>query len=182
MSVGDKFDVALVYASRIHRDQTRKGGDIPYVSHLLAVASLALEHGADEDTAVAALLHDSQEDQGVADEEIASRFGDRVLGIVQETGEADKSLPWRQRKEAYIEHLQGASDEAVLVSLCDKVHNAETMARDHADEGDAFWDRFNAGRDEQAWNYEALLSVFKEREAEPRLVAMLEDSVQRLFP
>ena len=64
MPLTDRFDDALVYASRLHREQTRKGSDIPYVAHLLAVCSLVIEHGGSEDQAIAALLHDAAEDQG----------------------------------------------------------------------------------------------------------------------
>ena len=79
---------ALVFAAKLHRHQRRKGTDIPYVSHLLGVASIALEIGADEDQAIAALLHDAVEDQGGAPclAEIRNRFGDRVAGVVGHAG------------------------------------------------------------------------------------------------
>lgn len=86
----ERFDAALVYASRIHRTQLRKGADIPYLSHLLAVAAIALENGADEDQAIAALLHDAVEDQGglVQLEKIRARFGDGVAQIVADCTDA----------------------------------------------------------------------------------------------
>ena len=55
-----------MFAAQLHREQRRKGSNVPYVSHLLAVAALVIEHGGDEDEAIAALLHDAIEAQGGA--------------------------------------------------------------------------------------------------------------------
>jgi (p)ppGpp synthase/HD superfamily hydrolase len=60
----DRFDRALLYATHVHGGQVRKGTSTPYVAHLLAVSATVLEYGGDEDPAIAALLHDSVEDQG----------------------------------------------------------------------------------------------------------------------
>ena len=80
-----RFDDALMFAADLHRHQTRKGTAIPYVSHLLAVASIVLEHGGREDEAIAALLHDGPEDQGgqATLDVIRDRFGESVAGIYQ---------------------------------------------------------------------------------------------------
>jgi GTP pyrophosphokinase len=97
--------------------QTRKGGGVSLYSHLLGVASIALEYGANEDEAIAALLHDAVEDQGGAAtrEEIRRRFGDTVTQIVDGCTDADTTPkpPWRQRKEAYIAHIPQASASVV---------------------------------------------------------------------
>jgi (p)ppGpp synthase/HD superfamily hydrolase len=107
--ITDRFDQALVYASRLHRDQWRKGTQIPYVSHLLSVAALVIEHGGDEDQAIAALLHDAVEDQGGAPilDEIREQFGDRVAKIVNECTDAweEPKPPWRARKESSLAKL-----------------------------------------------------------------------------
>src|SRR3954449_6057545 len=104
-----RFQDAFELAFRLHRDQVRKGSGTPYVAHLNGVASIALEHGADEDQAIAALLHDAIEDQGGAAtrEEIRRLFGDRVTSIVDACtdSEVEPKPPWRPRKEAYIAHL-----------------------------------------------------------------------------
>src|SRR5205085_11747027 len=124
MSLTQRFEEALAFAARLHKSQLRKGTGVPYVSHLLAVAGIALEHGADEDEAIAALLHDAIEDQGGAAtrEEIRRRFGDRVVGIVDGCSDTDVSPkpPWRERKEAYIAHVRDASPSVRLVSAADK--------------------------------------------------------------
>ena len=117
----------------IHADQVRKGSEAPYISHLLGVASLVLEHGGDEDQAIAGLLHDAIEDQGVEQEPvIAARYGERVAAIVRGCTDADTlpKPPWRERKEAYIGHLEHAGADIWLVSCADKLYNARAICTD----------------------------------------------------
>jgi (p)ppGpp synthase/HD superfamily hydrolase len=160
-----RFDEALSWASALHRTQERKGTGIPYVSHLLAVASLALEAGATEDEAIAALLHDAVEDQGGAATlaEIQRRFGGRVADIVAGCTDTDvhPKPPWRPRKEAYLAHLVGASPSVRLVSLCDKLHNARSILVDLRVHGHGLWDRFSGGRDGTLWYYRALVESYR---------------------
>jgi (p)ppGpp synthase/HD superfamily hydrolase len=162
--MGDRFDAALGYASRLHRDQRRKGSGVPYVSHLLGVAALAIEAGADEDQAIAALLHDAVEDQGGAEQlaEIRRRFGDAVAAIVADCTDSDAELkpPWRARKEAYLRSLDAKPARSLLVSLADKTHNAGAIVADLAVHGDAVWSRFTGGRDGSLWYYRALAERF----------------------
>ncbi len=160
----DRFDAALAYASRIHRDQRRNGTAIPYVSHLLAVASLTLEHGGDEDQAIAALLHDAAEDQGGAARlaDIEARFGPGVARIVADCTDSwiEPRPPWRERKEAYLASLPRKAPASLLVSLADKTHNARAIVADLRCHGEAVWDRFNTGRDGTIWYYARLAEVF----------------------
>jgi (p)ppGpp synthase/HD superfamily hydrolase len=163
-----RFRDALVFAAELHSDQQRKGGTVPYLAHLLAVASLALEHGADEDEAIAALLHDAVEDQGGLPtlERIRERFGDRVADVVLgctdsvETNPRQKP-PWRQRKEAYLAHLATASASVRLVSAADKVHNERSLLADYRQSGEAIWSRFKGGRDGSLWYYRALVRAYQ---------------------
>lgn len=158
--LGPRFERALAYAARLHRHQRRKGSDVPYVSHLLATAALALEHGGDEDEAIAALLHDAIEDQGgeATRRAIRRRFGARVAAIVDECSDADTvpKPPWRERKENYIAHLAAASPSARLVCACDKLHNARTILADLERHGEALWERFRGGREGTLWYYRAI--------------------------
>lgn len=162
----DRFDEALAYASRLHRDQRRKGTSIPYISHLLSVAALVLEHGGNEDQAIAALLHDAVEDQGGPEtlEAIRRRFGDTVAMIVADCTDAweERKPEWRPRKEAYIAKLPGKDPSSLLVSLADKTHNARAILNDYRQLGDALWDRFNGGKDGTLWYYQTLATVFRE--------------------
>jgi GTP pyrophosphokinase len=165
MVLSARFEEALVFATRLHREQTRKGTTIPYISHLLAVTSIVLEHGGNEDEAIAALLHDAIEDQGGAStrEEIRRRFGETVVAIVDGCTDAEviPKPPWRERKEAYVAHIAHASASVRLVSLADKLHNARTILADYRVLGDALWDRFNGGKKGTLWYYRALVDAFR---------------------
>ena len=184
MSLSTRFEEALIYAVRLHAHQTRKGTGTPYVAHLLAVASIVLEHGASEDEAIAALLHDAAEDQGgrATLDEIRDRFGERVAEIV--AGCTDSwTTPrpaWRRRKEATIAHLRTASASVRLVSAADKLHNARTILADYRTLGEAVWSRFNGGREGTLWYYRSLVDVMQDTGPAPiieelaRVVAELE--------
>jgi GTP pyrophosphokinase len=188
MALSPRFEEALAFAARLHADQVRKGSGVPYVAHLLGVASLALEHGADEDEAIAALLHDAIEDQGGprAREEIRRRFGDAVTAIVDGCTDAEVTPkpPWRARKEAYIARIAGESPSVRLVSAADKVHNARTIVADHRVVGDALWARFKGGREGTLWYYRALVDAFRLAGTSPlvdeldRVVSEMERLVQ----
>jgi (p)ppGpp synthase/HD superfamily hydrolase len=158
---------ALALAERLHRDQMRKASSIPYVSHLLAVAALTLEHGGDEDQAMAALLHDAAEDQGgVATlEMIRDDFGDRVAAIVaacSDTFETPKP-EWRTRKESFVSGLESISLDALLVVAADKLHNATTMLEGYRAIGIELWSRFTGSRDQQLWYLESVAEICAQR-------------------
>ena len=156
----DRFDDALAYASRIHRKQLRKGTTIPYVSHLLAVASLTLEHGGTGDQAIAALLHDAAEDQGGQErlDDISVRYGAGVAKIVADCTDSwvEPKPEWRERKEAYLNSLASKSQTSLLVSVADKTHNASAIVADLRVHGPALWNRFTGGRGGSLWYYRAL--------------------------
>lgn len=162
-----RFADAVTFALAAHGGQTRKGGQIPYVSHLLAVASLVLEAGGDEEMAIAGLLHDTIEDTGATAAQIEAWFGPRVAGIVEGCTDTDEKPkpPWRPRKERYLAHLRApeTSADVLVVSRADKLHNARSMLLDVRSVGAPFWSRFNAGVDEQLWYLGALVDVFSER-------------------
>jgi (p)ppGpp synthase/HD superfamily hydrolase len=170
----DKFDRALVYARHVHREQTRKGTAIPYVAHLLAVAATVLEYGGDEDLAIAALLHDSVEDQGgmARLEDVRNKFGNRVAHVVEEcsdsladTSKGERKADSQMRKTAYLSHLDSADDDVLRVSLADKVHNARSILRDlrKPDVGESVWSRFSQPRDKTLWYYRSLAEKFRQR-------------------
>jgi GTP pyrophosphokinase len=175
----DRFAYALDYATRAHEEQMRKGSDIPYVSHLLAVAALVLEDGGDEDETIAALLHDVVEDQGGAKRlaEVEREFGPRVAAIVESCSDT-LVTPWRERKAAYVAHLEDADPSAVRVSLADKVHNVRTIVLDYRRLGESLWGRFDPGAD-PVWYYRSLADVFARRSSSP-LTAELAREVSEL--
>jgi (p)ppGpp synthase/HD superfamily hydrolase len=181
VNLSSRFEQALVYACVAHADQKRKGTAIPYIAHLLSVAALALEYGANEDETIAALLHDAVEDAGGRPrlDDIRSTFGDDVADIVDGCTDADviPKPPWRERKEKYIAHLAQASPSILLVSCCDKLHNARSIVTDLRELGEALWERFNGGKDGTLWYYRALADDFRKHNAPRRLVDELDRSV-----
>ncbi len=174
----ERFHDALVFTAELHSHQTRKGADeIPYISHLLGVASLVLEAGGDEDMAIAALLHDAVEDQGGYEtlDRIRERFGERVAHIVEGctddfTGHNQTS--WCDRKTRYIHHLREESDEETrIVSLADKVHNSRAILLDYIEMGDRVFMRFRARKDGTVWYYRALVDAFRYAETQRPIVS-----------
>jgi (p)ppGpp synthase/HD superfamily hydrolase len=165
MPYTEKFENALEYAARLHRDQRRKGTDIPYITHLLAVASLVGENGGTEDEVIAALLHDGPEDQGGLPtlEDIRAHFGDEVAEIVDGCTDTyeDPKPPWRERKERYLAHLAGAPDSVRLVSSADKLHNARAVLSDYRTVGEDLWSRFNGGKEGTLWYYRAVVDTLQ---------------------
>ena len=159
---------AMAYAALIHGTQKRKGTSIPYVSHLMSVSALVMEFGGDEDQAIAGMLHDSLEDCGAEHEKIIrTNYGDRGADIVRACtdGVSDASgrkPDWRQRKERYVEHLRRASEAGLLVSACDKLHNARAIVADLRAGQDVFA-RFTAGKEGTLWYYRELVAAFSDR-------------------
>jgi (p)ppGpp synthase/HD superfamily hydrolase len=171
LAYGVKFEDALLYAARLHRDQVRKGTGVPYVTHLLAVASIVGENGGTEDETVAALLHDAPEDRGGKEclQEIRARFGDEVAKIVDGCTDTyeDPKPQWRPRKEAYIAHVAEASPSVRLVSAADKLHNARSILADLRAVGDELWERFTGGKKGTLWYYRTLVEAYNGADSNP---------------
>ncbi len=185
MLLSQEFEAAIFYAAEAHRKQVRKGSGVPYVSHLLQVAGLALEHGADEQVAIGALLHDVVEDTPASPEEIEQRFGKRVRDIVEGCSDTlDKETEdrsWRERKETYLAHLcESASADVLLVSCCDKLHNSRSILSDLKEQGDAIWGIFKGGREGTLWYYRALVEAYRKVDAPLRLVRELDEVVSEI--
>jgi (p)ppGpp synthase/HD superfamily hydrolase len=184
----EHFDRAVQYANRIHANQTRKGTDVPYMTHLLGVASLVLENGAQsEEEVMGALLHDAAEDQGGRPrlENIREQFGGQVAHIVDACTDSYESPkpPWRERKEAYVTHVRellerGGEAPALRVSLADKLHNTRAILADVRESGDTVFERFNGKKDGTIWYYAALVDAF--RGFPNRMVGELEREVTEL--
>jgi len=174
-----RFVDAVGFALEVHGKEKRKHTEIPYLSHLLAVASLVLDHGGNEDEAIAALLHDSIEDGGEAHRTtLRERFGERVARLVEACTDgtregkalandpASKAQDWMRRKLGYLRHLEQAEDPgALLVSACDKLHNTLTIVRDVDSLGvERVYARFEkVSRETTLANYESLTRLFERR-------------------
>ena len=165
--LGPRLQKAFRYAAEKHAGQTRKQTAVPYLSHLMAVTSLVLEGGGDEDIAIAALLHDVVEDCGGMPRlrEVHKMFGTRVAKIVEGCTDSfsDPKLPWIVRKKEYLERLKHEDAETRLVSASDKLHNVRTVIADYRQDGESIWKRFSGGRDGTLWYYRALCDQFLRR-------------------
>ena len=188
-----RFTDAVDYARIAHAPQVRKGSGIPYIYHLLGVASLVLEYRGNEDQAIAGLLHDVLEDCGDGHRAmIRAQFGDAVANIVESctdgtveskahaerTGSARDH--WRERKLAYLDHLRKVPESTLLVSGCDKLHNARAILGDlsNKDVGDSVFERFTAKREDTLAYYESLAEIFTARDAP--MASAFDDTVAQI--
>ena len=184
---------AFKIASHEHRDCVRKGTSIPYISHLLAVSALVIEHGGNEVQTAAALLHDVIEDTENDEFMLRALIDEPVADIVVACSDTQKKPKpaWRLRKEKYLKHLREMIAEpkvnpAILVALADKVHNAETTADTVLHKGKTakeIYDdpNFNAKVDEQKWWYTSLVTEFRKSKVAPGLVDRLDRAVKAIF-
>jgi len=184
MKLSRQFENALVYATRAHGDQTRKKTGIPYIAHILGVSAIAMEYGANETEAIAALLHDAVEDCGGKRRlrDIEKKFGKTVTKIVDgctDTYETPKP-PWRQRKEAYLAHLKNSNSATRLVSASDKLHNTRAILAELRRHGLEVFGRFSGKKDGTLWYYRALVTAFREHGDHTDLVDELDRVVTQI--
>lgn len=167
--LGERFEQAFSYALNHHRGDRRKGTQVPYAAHLLAVAAIVLEMEASEDEAIAALLHDVIEDGGgpKAEAEIREQFGPDVARIVLANSDSFDGgpikPPWKQRKDGYIAQIAHKEPDELRVSIADKLHNARSILNDFRRHGDDLWSRFAGRREGTLWYYRTLMSSFEAR-------------------
>jgi (p)ppGpp synthase/HD superfamily hydrolase len=168
----ERFSAAVEYARQLHTEY-RKGTDVPYMAHLLGVASLVLGEAGGrvpvtEDMVIAALLHDTVEDHGGMPRlrDVEQRFGANVARMVAGLSDTfaedhDKKEGWEERKNAYLARLRNETDDVLLISAADKLYNAKSILDDHRLIGDAVWERFKRGSRQQLWYFHLLLAVFR---------------------
>jgi (p)ppGpp synthase/HD superfamily hydrolase len=165
--LGSRLQHAFRYSAQKHDGQTRKQTAVPYLSHLMAVASLVLEAGSDEDMAIAALLHDVVEDCGGMPRlrEIRKQFGSRVAKIVEGCTDSfgEPKREWVERKKDYLREVKHADADTRLVSAADKLHNVRTILSDYREHGDAIWVRFSGKKEGTLWYYRALSDEYQRR-------------------
>ncbi len=166
--LGERLQRAFRYAAKMHKGQARKQTAVPYLSHVMAVASLVLEAGGDEDMAIAALLHDVVEDCGGMPQlrEIHRQFGPRVARIVKGCTDSfvEPKPDWIERKREYLREVKHADAETRLVSASDKLHNVRTILSDYRQDGEAIWTRFNGRKEGTLWYYRALSDEYQRRQ------------------
>jgi (p)ppGpp synthase/HD superfamily hydrolase len=171
---------ALQLASRAHEGQYRKTTDIPYIAHPAAVGMMLMKAGYEDELVAAGILHDTVEDTEVTMDEIKALFGERIAGIVEGCSEPDKSLSWEERKEHTIEFLKTAPEEVRVVSCADKLHNIRSISENYSKIGDAVWNRFNRGKEQQEWYYRSLVTSLGSQSSFS-LLEQLRSEVNKIF-
>jgi (p)ppGpp synthase/HD superfamily hydrolase len=189
--LSERYDQALQFAAEHHREQLRKGSQVPYLTHLMSVSALVLEHGGSEDQAIAGLLHDAVEDapEGRGDAvlaDIRERFGDAVADIVRACSDGldadgNRSGTWPERKLPYVEGLATKPADALLVTAADKTHNGLCIAADVRRYGQGFWSTFNASREELLWYYTSVERAVADRLPGSSIAGALRRAVDELL-
>jgi (p)ppGpp synthase/HD superfamily hydrolase len=165
---------AIEFAVGAHSGQYRKGTKIPYIVHPLAVAKILIEYDCPDHVVIAGILHDTIEDTPITLEQIKEIFGSAVADLVKAASEPDKSDTWENRKEHTIEHLKTLPEEAVILSLADKLDNIRTIRKDLERHGKDLWDRFNAPREKQKWYYKNLVNIISARLTDENSLSMVD--------
>jgi tetratricopeptide (TPR) repeat protein len=186
--ISNRFLEAIQLTIHLHGQDNRKSSSVPVLAHLLSVCALVMYDSGSEDEAIAALLHDALEDkpEQITRKEIASRFGNQVLKIVEISTDTPEDFiggpkpPWRQRKEAYIEHARHADPELLRVTVADKVDNARAMLADYQQIGDKLWERFNTSQEEVIWYFKECVKAYDEGGVSSALLNDLHEIVDQL--
>lgn len=156
---------ALKFAEKAHEGQTRKGTDLPYVSHPIAVASWLFLADSSPEVVIVGLLHDTIEDTDATYEDIEKEFGKKTADLVVGVSEADKNDTWFNRKSALVDTIETVAIETVLVKTADNLHNLSSVRDELLERGEAVWDKFNAPKTDQKWYFTSLLEGLKNRVA-----------------
>ena len=179
-----RYDAALVLAAVAHRNQLRKGSDLPYIAHPVHVSMILVRHGFGDDMAIAGLLHDVVEDTDVPLDRIRAGFGPEIARLVEavsETKTADGvELPWEQRKAEKLAHLQAGGPDVAALKAADAIHNAHSIVTDLQQVGPSVWARFKRGPEQTVDYYRAITAAVREKLGAHAIVAELNDAVQAL--
>jgi len=183
-----KIKNAIDFAIEVHKDQYRKGKDVSYITHPMAVALIISLVSKDEDLICAGLLHDTIEDAdpygSITKEQIEEKFGSKVSNIVNDLTEQDKTIDWAERKRQALVHVNEMSNDSLLVKSADVLHNITDQIADYKIEGDKMFERFNAGKAVQLERYEKLISAIDNKWKEnPLIEELIEklDEVKKLW-
>ena len=163
-----KIEQAIKAASLLHQEQLRKGDvPLPYATHLMSVMMIVRDYTNDEDTLVAALLHDTLEDTDYTYEELVDDFGEKVAEIVRAVSEPQSTAldrtPWIEVKKAYAKQLRKGPKEAVLVAAADKIHNFRSVIDEYYDNHNGFLRDFGTNLDNKLEAYQNIANAINSR-------------------
>ena len=175
------IEKAIIFSAKAHRSQTRRGTDIPYITHPFAVGMYLQQANCSEEVITAGILHDTLEDTETTYNDLKESFGDYIANLVLVASENDKSLPWEVRKQHTIETLKDASIEEVHVIVADKLHNLKSIRTDFNEHGDSIWQRFNRGKRDQHWYYASIVKALSTRKKQCHMIEELEKEVIAVF-
>jgi (p)ppGpp synthase/HD superfamily hydrolase len=176
----DIIEKALKTAAKAHEKQYRKGTDIPYITHPVAVGMILMKAGYSEELVAAGILHDTVEDTELSLQDIEQLFGLNIAQMVEGCSEPDKSLSWEERKKHTIEYLGAAPEEIRVVACADKLHNIRSITGDIDQFGDQVWGRFKRGKEQQKWYYTQVIESLGQQSSF-QLLDQLKLEVERLF-
>src|SRR5690606_32558631 len=174
------IEKAIIVATKAHTGQYRKLTDTPYVTHPLTVGMILLKSNYRDEVVAAGILHDTVEDTPLSINDIEQQFGSEIAELVAGCSEPDKTLSWEERKGHTIEFLKTASKEIRAVVCADKLHNIRSIIRDHHEQGEQIWERFNRGKEKQEWYYRSVIESL-ETDASFPLLEELKKEVDFLF-
>ena len=175
------IEKAIIFAAKAHRNQTRKGTDIPYITHPFAVGMYLQKANCCEEVIAAGILHDTLEDTETTYNDLKESFGEHIANLVLAASEHDKSLPWEVRKQHTIDMLKETSVEEVQVIVADKLHNLKSIRTDLNQNGDSIWQRFNRGKRDQHWYYASIVKALATRKNQCHMIDELEREVIAVF-
>jgi (p)ppGpp synthase/HD superfamily hydrolase len=179
-----RYDAALALAARAHRNQVRKGSDLPYIAHVVHVSVILMRHSFGEDLAIAGVLHDVVEDCDYPLGAIADAFGDEVARLVEAVSETKAvdgaELPWEQRKAEKLAHLHAGAPDVAALKAADAIHNARSIAADLRAVGPEVWQRFKRGPEPTLGYYRAILDGVRAKLGGHPIVAELAGAVDEL--
>ena len=180
----ERYDEALALAARAHRHQTRKGSDVPYLVHPVHVSVILLRHGFPGDVAIAGLLHDVVEDQGIPLSDIEAGFGHAVANMVAVLTERKREngieRTWVTRKQEALDQLKEAGPDAVAVKAADLLHNTRTLARQLHRQGPSAWSHYSRGPDDSLWYARSVASIVRDLLGAHALVDELDNAINHL--
>ena len=155
------IEKAIRISVEAHKNQTRKGDDLPYIIHPVMVALKLVKHNFQDNVIAAALTHDVLEDTNYPEEKLRKELGDEVLEIIKAVTN-DDSLPWEEKKKKYVESVRNSSEGAKAVAVADKIHNLESLLIAYEEQGQTLWTRFNRGKEQKIWFENEVLKMLKE--------------------
>lgn len=164
-----KVEQAIRAASILHQDQLRRGiVPLPYISHLMAVVLILGDYTKDEDTIVAAFLHDTLEDTDYTVEELHEDFGGPVAEIVialtePKLDQKGNKLSWLESKKLYAKQLKQANEKALMIAAADKSHNFRTTVEEYFDDHKRFIQDFGPRGEERLEAYQDIANVINSR-------------------